>query len=84
MEKTAKREMIGFEGKVLLDGFDPFAHWALDDVAAVPGWRSNEPGALERGGETFDQLKMIRPDVRVILSSGYSLTGQAADDGAVG
>lgn len=43
----------GFD-TVLLDGFDPFAHWALDDVAAVPGWRSNEPGALERGGETFD------------------------------
>lgn len=39
---------------VLLDGFDPFAHWALDEVAAVPGWRSNEPGALARGGETFD------------------------------
>jgi NitT/TauT family transport system substrate-binding protein len=39
---------------VLLEGFDPFAHWAIDDVAAVPGWRSNEPGALERGGETFD------------------------------
>lgn len=38
----------------LLDGFDPFAHWAIDDIAALPGWRSNEPGALERGGETFD------------------------------
>ncbi len=39
---------------VLLEGFDPFAHWALDEIAAVPGWRSNEPGALERGGEQFD------------------------------
>jgi NitT/TauT family transport system substrate-binding protein len=39
---------------VLLEGFDPLAHWAIDDVAGVPGWRSNEPGALERGGETFD------------------------------
>lgn len=38
----------------LLDGFDPFAHWAIEDIAALPGWRSNEPGALERGGETFD------------------------------
>lgn len=38
----------------LLDGFDPFAHWAIDDIAALPGWRSNEPGALTRGGETFD------------------------------
>ena len=39
---------------VLLDGFDPFAHWALDDISALPGWRSNEPGALERGGIDFD------------------------------
>jgi ABC-type nitrate/sulfonate/bicarbonate transport system substrate-binding protein len=38
----------------LLDGFDPLAHWAIEDIAALPGWRSNEPGALERGGETFD------------------------------
>ncbi len=38
----------------LLDGFDPFAHWAIDEIAALPGWRSNEPGALQRGGETFD------------------------------
>ena len=38
----------------LLDGFDPFAHWAIDDIVALPGWRSNEPGALTRGGETFD------------------------------
>jgi ABC-type nitrate/sulfonate/bicarbonate transport system substrate-binding protein len=38
----------------LLDGFDPFAHWAIEEIAALPGWRSNEPGALARGGETFD------------------------------
>lgn len=38
----------------LLDGFDPFAHWAIDDIAALPGWRSNEPGTLSRGGVTFD------------------------------
>ena len=25
----------------LLDGFDPFAHWAIDDIAALPGWRSS-------------------------------------------
>ena len=39
---------------VLVDGFDPLAHWALPDIAGIPGWRSNEPGALERAGETFD------------------------------
>jgi ABC-type nitrate/sulfonate/bicarbonate transport system substrate-binding protein len=38
----------------LLDGFDPLAHWAVPEIAAVPGWRSNEPGVLERAGETFD------------------------------
>jgi two-component system, cell cycle sensor histidine kinase and response regulator CckA len=29
------------------------------------------------GGETFDKLKEIDPNVRVILSSGYSMTGEA-------
>lgn len=38
---------------VLLEGFDPTAHWALSNVAAIPGWRSNEPGALERAGIDF-------------------------------
>lgn len=31
------------------------------------------------GGETFDRLKQIDPEVRVLLSSGYSLEGQAKD-----
>ena len=30
------------------------------------------------GGEAFDVLKDINPDIKVILSSGYSLKGQAA------
>lgn len=29
------------------------------------------------GGETFDQLKKINPEVKVLLSSGYSINGQA-------
>jgi two-component system cell cycle sensor histidine kinase/response regulator CckA len=29
------------------------------------------------GGETFDRLREINPDVRVLLSSGYSIEGQA-------
>mgnify|MGYP003807658673 CR=1 FL=1 len=29
------------------------------------------------GGETFDQLKAMDPSIKVILSSGYSLIGQA-------
>ena len=31
------------------------------------------------GGETFDLLKQMDRDVRVLLSSGYSLEGQAKD-----
>jgi DNA-binding NarL/FixJ family response regulator len=30
------------------------------------------------GGETFDRLKKIAPDVKVLLSSGYSIDGQAS------
>ena len=30
------------------------------------------------GGETFDQMKAINPDVKVLLSSGYSINGQAS------
>jgi len=29
------------------------------------------------GGETYDCLKEINPDIRVLLSSGYSINGQA-------
>jgi PAS domain S-box-containing protein len=31
------------------------------------------------GSETYDRLKAAHPDVRVLLSSGYSMDGQAAD-----
>jgi len=31
------------------------------------------------GGETFDQLKEINPEVKVLLSSGYSIDGMATD-----
>ena len=31
------------------------------------------------GGETFDRLKVIDPGVKVLLSSGYSLNGQATE-----
>jgi len=29
------------------------------------------------GGETFNELKAIDPDIKVVLSSGYSINGQA-------
>jgi two-component system, cell cycle sensor histidine kinase and response regulator CckA len=31
------------------------------------------------GGETFDRLKAIDPDLKVLLSSGYSINGQASE-----
>ncbi|MBU1161668.1 MAG: response regulator, partial [Proteobacteria bacterium] len=30
------------------------------------------------GGDTYDRLKEINPDIKVLLSSGYSIDGQAA------
>jgi two-component system, cell cycle sensor histidine kinase and response regulator CckA len=31
------------------------------------------------GGDTFDKLRKINPEIKVLLSSGYSLTGQAQE-----
>lgn len=31
------------------------------------------------GGETYDLLRSIKPDIKVILSSGYSIDGQAGE-----
>jgi CheY-like chemotaxis protein len=31
------------------------------------------------GGETYDRLKEINPEIKVLLSSGYSIEGQATD-----
>jgi CheY-like chemotaxis protein len=31
------------------------------------------------GGETYDKLKEINPKIRVLLSSGYSIDGQATE-----
>ena len=38
---------------LLLEGFDPVAHFEIEGISAVPGWKSNEPGALERAGVPF-------------------------------
>jgi signal transduction histidine kinase/CheY-like chemotaxis protein len=31
------------------------------------------------GGETFDRLRALKPDVRVLLTSGYSIDGRASE-----
>jgi NMT1/THI5 like len=48
---------------VLVDGFDPVAHWQLPGLAGIPGWRSNEPGALERAGLAFDLYDPVDYDI---------------------
>ena len=43
---------------VLLDGFDPLAHWALDGIVGFPGYKSNEPGS----SSGRHRLRPVRPD----------------------
>jgi len=31
------------------------------------------------GGKTYDRMKGINPDIKVLLSSGYSIDGQAME-----
>jgi len=31
------------------------------------------------GGETYDKLKKINPDIKILLASGYSMNGQATE-----
>jgi DNA-binding NarL/FixJ family response regulator len=31
------------------------------------------------GSETYNQIKKIHPDVKVLLSSGYSISGEATE-----
>ncbi len=48
---------------VLLDGFDPVAHIAIKSIVGFPGWKSNEPGTLERAGIEFDLFDPTEFDI---------------------
>jgi ABC-type nitrate/sulfonate/bicarbonate transport system substrate-binding protein len=48
---------------VLLDGFDPIAHYNLDGIIGFPGYKSNEPGQLERAGLPFTLFDPTEYDV---------------------
>jgi ABC-type nitrate/sulfonate/bicarbonate transport system substrate-binding protein len=48
---------------VLLDGFDPVAHIALDGIVGFPGYKSNEPGTLDRAGIEYDLFDPIDYDI---------------------
>jgi ABC-type nitrate/sulfonate/bicarbonate transport system substrate-binding protein len=41
---------------VPVDGFDPTAHIAIPSIIGFPGWKSNEPGRLQREGIEFRTL----------------------------
>ena len=48
---------------VLLDGFDPTAHIAIESIDGFPGYKSNEPGSLERAGIEFDLFDPLDYDI---------------------
>lgn len=60
---------------VLLDGFDPKVHIELPDVVGFPGYRSNEPGQLERAGIGFDLF--VPSDAGIPGSFGILYTNRA-------
>ncbi|MGH9134632.1 MAG: ABC transporter substrate-binding protein [Ilumatobacteraceae bacterium] len=46
-----------------LEGFDPTAHIAIDSIVGFPGYKSNEPGILERAGIDFTLFDPSEDDV---------------------
>jgi NMT1/THI5 like len=48
---------------VLLDGFDPVQHIAIESIVGFPGYKSNEPGQLERNNIEFDLFDPLDYDV---------------------
>ncbi len=71
---------------VLLDGFDPVAHIAIEPIAGLPGWKSNEVGALEREGigvHLFDPLDFGVPGSFGVIFTSQSFIAEhptAAED----
>lgn len=48
---------------VPVEGFDPVAHLAIPSLAGVPGWKSNEPGRLDREGVDYVTFDPTEADV---------------------
>ncbi|MEJ2220502.1 MAG: PAS domain S-box protein [Desulfobacterales bacterium] len=81
-------EMIIKVGKELLQELGYQVMSALSGQEAIELYKKNAdkidlvimdmimPGMS--GGETFDRLKEINPEIKVLLSSGYSINGQAS------
>jgi len=71
LKKLGYRVVLADSGRKALRLFDKL-HGKIDLV--ILDMIMPEMG----GSETFDQLKAISPDIKVLLSSGYSLDGQAS------
>ena len=81
--------MIIEVGQELLEAMGYGVLTALDGKEAVETYRSNHesidlvildmimPGM--NGGDVYDRVKAINPDIKVLLSSGYSEQGQAEE-----
>ncbi len=82
-------EMIRDVGREMLEAIGYHVLTASGGVEAIAMYERNPNGIHlvildmimpdKGGGETFDRLREIDPDVKVILSSGYSLDGQASE-----
>jgi PAS domain S-box-containing protein len=80
-------QMIIDVGRELLSELGYEVMLARSGPEAIEGYKKNHPRIDlvimdmimpgMSGGETFDRLKEINPDVKVLLSSGYSINGQA-------
>ena len=79
--------MILNVGKEMLKTLGYTIQIAHDGPTAIDFYKK-DPGSIDLvildmvmpdmgGGEVFDKLKIINPQVKVLLSSGYSLNGQA-------
>lgn len=60
---------------VLVDGFDPLIHYAIEDLDGFTAHRSNEPGTLERAD--LDFVTISPADFGVPGSHGVTYTAQA-------
>ncbi len=64
---------------VLLDGFDPTAHIAIESIDGFPGYKSNEPGTLERAGIEFDLFDPLDYDIPGSFGIIYGNAGFIAE-----
>ena len=64
---------------VLLDGFDPTAHIAIESIDGFPGYKSNEPGALDRAGIEFDLFDPLDYDIPGSFGVIYGNAGFIAE-----